>query len=284
MTVLRIAAGARAVVLLAVVAAVGLVSLRSLSRNFIYLPWRWSELEARRWNRGYEEVWIEVPDGNRLHGWLYRGRRKDTAVLICHGNAGHLGVQEGLLAPYRSLGITALLFDYRGYGLSSGSPDEEGIAADALAALERLSALTGLGADRLVVHGKSLGGAPATRTAISAGTAGLVLESAFTSALDLGRHHYPFLPISWILEDHLDTLSLLGRLSDPVLILHGERDRIVPPVHARRLAEAAGSRAHLVLLPRSDHNNTFEAESEAFLEALSRYLDEVASPPARPGG
>jgi hypothetical protein len=262
--------------LLAIVAAILLAGLRAGSRHFIYLPWRWSEAEARRWNPGYEEVWIETPDGERLHGWLHRGSRARPAVLICHGNAGHLGVQEGLLAPYRKLGVTALLFDYRGYGLSSGSPHEEGVAADALAAFDRLSSLAGIPPGALIVHGKSLGGAPGARAAAARKAGGLILESAFTSAAELGRHHYPFLPVSWLLRERLETASRLRGFGAPILILQGERDEIVPPDHGRRLAEAAGASGSLVMLPRSGHNDTFEAEPEAYLGALEEFLRRTA--------
>lgn len=271
----RLPGGARMVLLVAVLGAVGLMSLRGFSRQFIYLPWRWSAEEARRWNPGYEEIWIPVDEGVSLHGWLYRGTHPDLAVLVCHGNAGHLGVQEGLLEPYRRLGVTALLFDYRGYGLSTGSPDEEGIAADALAAFDRLSDLTALPAHRIIVHGKSLGGAPAARTAIARRPAGLILESAFTSALELGRYHYPFLPVSWLLQDRLDTVGRLPEVRAPILILHGERDRIVPPVHAERLARAAGDHARRIMLPQADHNNTYRADSQKYLEELGRFLDQA---------
>lgn len=275
---------ARAALTAAALAALVLVSLRAFSRNFIYLPWRWSAEEARAWNPGYEEVWIEPPGGPRLHAWLHRGSRPGLAVLVCHGNAGHLGVQEGLLEPYRRLGVTALLFDYRGYGLSEGKPDEEGIAADTLAAFDRLAGWTGLPPGRLLVHAKSLGGAPAVRAAAARGAGGLVLESVFTSALDLGRHHYPFLPISLLLEDRLDVASRLPEVRAPILVLHGERDDIVPARHGKRLAEIAGERARLVLLPRSGHNDTFEAESGRYLTALGEFLDQVAGPaPAAEG-
>lgn len=267
---------ARALLAAAVAAALLLVSLRAFSRHFIYLPWRWSEAEARRWNPGYEEVWIDPPGGPRLHAWLHRGPRADLAVLVCHGNAGHLGVQEGLLDPYRRLGVTALLFDYRGYGLSEGSPDEEGIAADALAALDRLAELSGLPPERLVLHGKSLGGAPAVRAAARRGAGGLVLESAFTSAVDLGRHHYPFLPVAWLIEDRLDAASGLSKVSAPILILHGKADDIVPVEHAVRLGRASFGRARVVILPRSGHNDTFEAEPDAYLGALREFLRGVA--------
>jgi hypothetical protein len=266
---------AYAVLVAGALAAISLVTLRAFSRQFIYLPWRWSPEEAHRWNPGYEEVWAERPDGGRLHAWLHRGERAGIAALVCHGNAGHLGVQEGLLSPYRRLGVTALLFDYRGYGLSAGSPDEEGIAGDTLAAFDRLRTVTGLAPERILIHGKSLGGAPAVRAAIERGAGGLVLESVFTSAVDLGRHHYPFLPIGWLLEDRLDVVGRLGGVAAPILILHGERDGIVPPAHARRLEQAAGGRARAVLLPASGHNDTYEAAPELYLEALRGFIDTI---------
>ncbi len=269
--------GAGSIVLAAAVAlALVLVSLRAFSRQFIYLPWRWSPEQARSSNPGYEEIWVEPAGGPRLHAWLLRGSRRDLAVLICHGNAGNLGVQEGLLHPYLKLGVTALLFDYRGYGLSEGSPDEEGIAADVLAAFDHLASVAALSPGRVLVHGKSLGGAPAVRAAAARGALGLVLESAFTSAVDLGRHHYPFLPVDWLLGDRLEVAARLGSVAAPILILHGERDEIVPAAHARRLAQAAAGRARLVLLPHSGHNDTFEAEEEAYLGALREFLAAVA--------
>lgn len=271
-------AAARAVLAAAVAAGLALVSLRAVSRSFIYFPWRWSESEARAANPGYEEVWIARSGGPGLHAWLHRGTRPDLAVLICHGNAGHLAVQEGLLEPFRRLGVTALLFDYRGYGLSEGKPDEEGIAADTLAAFDRLLDLTGLPAGRLILFGKSLGGAPAVRVAAERGAAGVILESVFTSAVDLGRHHYPFLPVGWLLEDRLEVESRLGAVRSPLLILHGGLDDIVPAQHARRLAAAGGGRARLVILPGAGHNDTYDADPEAYLRELRAFLERLVFP------
>jgi uncharacterized protein len=181
--------------------------------------------------------------------------REGPAVLVCNGNGGDRSMRADLAAALSRMGLAVLLFDYRGYGGNPGSPTEEGLAADARAALAYLAGRPEVDPDRVVYFGESLGAAVALRLATERPPAALVLRSPFASLAEVGRRHYPVLPVSLLLRDRYDSAALAGRLSAPLLVMAGGRDRIVPASHSRRLFAAAPEPKRLVVLEGVDHND-----------------------------
>jgi uncharacterized protein len=177
------------------------------------------------------------------------------AVLVCNGNGGDRSMRAALAAALSRMGLAVLLFDYRGYGGNPGSPSEEGLAADARAALGYLAGRPEVDPGRVVYLGESLGAAVALRLAVERPPAALVLRSPFASLAEVGRRHYPFLPVSLLLRDRYDSAALVGRLTAPLLVVAGSRDRIVPASHSRRLFAAAPEPKRLVVLDGADHND-----------------------------
>jgi uncharacterized protein len=177
------------------------------------------------------------------------------AVLVCNGNGGDRSMRAALAAALSRMGLAVLLFDYRGYGGNPGSPSEEGLAADARAALGYLAGRPEVDPRRVVYLGESLGAAVALRLAVERPPAALVLRSPFASLAEVGRRHYPFLPVSLLLRDRYDSAALVGRLTAPLLVVAGGRDRIVPASHSRRLFAAAPEPKRLVVLDGADHND-----------------------------
>jgi uncharacterized protein len=240
-------------------AAVGL--LWSQQRRLIYLPAPRAVPPAATVLPGAEEVSFPTEDGLRLDGWFVpaaatsRGKGRGPAVLVCNGNGGNRSLRAPLAAALARAGLAVLLFDYRGYAANPGRPTEPGLAADARAAVAYLAAQPEVDPARLVYFGESLGAAVALRLAVERPPAALVLRSPFGSLAEVGRRHYPWLPVSLLLADRYDAAGRAGRLAAPLLVVAGGRDRIVPPAHSRRLFEAAPEPKRFVLLPGADHND-----------------------------
>ena len=224
-----------------------------------------------------EDVWFQTRDGERLHGWRVAGvRRPFGHVLFCHGNAG--SVVDRL--PYARLladaGLDVLLFDYRGYGRSTGHPSEEGTYADARAAREALLAREGVEPDHLLYLGESLGGAVAARIAVEHAPAGLILQSAFTSVRDVARLHYPFIPRA-VVPDAYPTLRLIRDLRAPLLVLHSARDEIVPLSHGQALHAAAPEPKRLHVFPHSGHADLLGKDGREWLTTITTWARDALS-------
>ena len=217
----------------------------------------------------YEDVELTASDGVRLHAWFVPGDARRT-LLFLHGNAGNISHRLDKLAVFSDLGADVLLLDYRGYGRSTGTPDEEGTYRDAQAAYDWLRA-RGVPVGRLVVYGESLGGPIATDLAARQPLGGLILESAPSSIVEVARYHYPFLPVGLFLSAHYDALGRIGRVRAPVLILHSPGDEIVPFAMAEALYAAANDPKQLVRL-RGGHNDNFAIAAEIYRAALDEFL------------
>jgi uncharacterized protein len=268
---------AAAVVLAAVVGV-----LWSQQRRLIYLPAPRAVPPAAGVLPGAEEVSFPTADGLRLAGWFVpaagppgRGGRRSPAVLVCNGNGGNRSLRAPLAAALARAGLAVLLFDYRGYAANPGHPTEAGLAADARAALAFLAARPEVDPARLVYFGESLGAAVALRLALERPPAALVLRSPFASLAEVGRLHYPWLPVSLLLADRYDSLGRVGGLAAPLLVVAGERDRIVPASHSRRLFDAAPQPKRFVLLPGADHNDLDLLAGPRLLAEVLAFLGQV---------
>jgi fermentation-respiration switch protein FrsA (DUF1100 family) len=282
-------------------ASVGL--LWAFQRHLIYLPSPGPVPPAASVLPGAEEVTFETADGLRLGGWFVpravdspppsgpdpgyapppgdpatagRGAaRPGAAVLVCNGNGGDRSMRAALASALSRLGLAVLLFDYRGYGGNPGSPSEAGLAADARAALGYLAGRPEVDPERVVYFGESLGAAVALRLAVERPPAGLVLRSPFASLAEVGRRHYPMLPVSLLLRDRYDSAGLVGRLDAPLLVVAGGRDRIVPVGHSRRLFAAAPEPRRLVVVEGADHNDHQLLAGPRLLAELRAFLAEI---------
>jgi fermentation-respiration switch protein FrsA (DUF1100 family) len=270
----------RAVIVVVVVVAVlaALVGLLWVfQRRLIYLPSPGPVPPAATVLPGAEDVAFTTADGLRLRGWFVPaagpgGGRPGPAVLVCNGNAGHRAMRAGLAAELARMGLAVLLFDYRGYGGNPGHPSEEGLAADARAALDHLAGRPEVDPERVVYLGESLGAAVALRLATERPPAALVLRSPFASLAEVGRRHYPMLPVSLLLRDRYDSAALVGQVRAPLLVVAGGRDRIVPAGHSRRLFAAAPEPKRLVVLEGADHNDPDLHDGPRLVAELRAFL------------
>jgi len=244
-----------------------------LQRHLIYFPWRWDEGAARRANPGYEDVRIPTADGETLHGWL---RRRDSApwtVIIFHGNAGNLSVQEGTMAPFLALDLQVLLFDYRGYGLSTGEPSQEGLLLDGEAVVDYTEGALKVPRDRRVYFGQSLGTGVATLLAARRPPARLILESSFDSLTSVARAHYFYLPVGLLLRDRYDCAAAIGNIRCPVLFLHPAEDEIIPCKLGCALFGKALEPKRFVTIPGARHNDPLDSSASLYPAAIREFLD-----------
>ncbi len=218
-----------------------------------------------------EEVFLTASDGVRIHGWYVEQPGARMTLLWFHGNAGNLEDRRWMLSRLRALPANVLAIDYRGYGRSEGKPGEEGIALDARAAWEWLAARTS--PDRIVLFGKSLGAGPACRLATEVKCAGIIVQSAFTSAPDMAGGVLPLFPARWFMRTEFDNLSRVAKISCPKLFIHGRQDEIVPFEMAERLFAAASEPRESAWFDRGGHNDLWLANETEYYPRLARFLE-----------
>jgi fermentation-respiration switch protein FrsA (DUF1100 family) len=228
---------------------------------------KWRPADAQ-----HEEAWIDSTDGVRVHAWFYERPDAERVVLYCHGNAETVPQNDGLARTIRDeLHADVLVFDYRGYGRTGGTPYEAGVIADASAAQRWVSERTGRRLDEVVVVGRSLGGGVATALAAENGAAALVLQDTFTSLPDAASSHYPWLPVHWVMDNRYESLERHAHYRGPVYVSHARDDRVVPNEQGRRLyASVRNERKAWVEFPDRSH---LDPVPRAYWSDLRRWLD-----------
>jgi hypothetical protein len=251
--------------------AVLVLAVRLGQRKLLYFPFGRPPNVAHAEIPGAQEVELRTEDGLTLRAWHVPASNGPAraAVIVFPGNAGHRGDRRSIAAGLSRRRFDVLLVDYRGYGGNPGKPTEAGLARDARAARRLLVEERGVDPARLLYFGESLGAAVALGLAAEAEPRALVLRSPFASLADVARVHYPFLPLSLILVESYPSLERAARIRCPVLVVAGDRDRVIPVAQSRAVEAAlASSHKRLLILPGADHN-------DAELVAGDRLLDEV---------
>ncbi|MCR4302810.1 MAG: alpha/beta hydrolase [Gallionella sp.] len=219
----------------------------------------------------YEDIHLKTSDGIGLHGWYIPAAQPRGTVLFLHGNAGNISHRLDSVQMFHRLGYSTLIFDYRGYGNSGGSPTEQGTYRDAEAAWRYLTEQRQIPYCRIVLFGESLGGAVAAWLAARQRPAALVIASGFTSVPDLGQQLYPYLPVRWLARIRYDTREYLRSATAPVLIAHSPEDDIIPFEHGRALFAAANPPRQFLELA-GGHNDGFIFMREAWVRVLGDFL------------
>ncbi|WP_131104951.1 alpha/beta hydrolase [Ornithinimicrobium sufpigmenti] len=255
-------------------------------RQLIYFPNRSAPPPAAEVIPGARDVTLATHDGLELTAWLVPARADaatgatgdtgDTgmAVLFLPGNGGNRTGRIQIAEHLSARGLTVLLMDYRGYGGNPGRPTEDGLAADALAAQERLVA-EGFPPDRQVYLGESLGTGVASALAAARPPAALLLRSPFTELADVGRTHYPWLPVGLLLRDRYAVLAHVRELDVPVTVVRGTVDRVVPTRLSEQVARAAPYLVEELVFEGAGHNDPVMVGPEV-ADAVLRLIDAAA--------
>lgn len=238
--------------------------------TLLYVPDRAVDGTPADINMAYDDVRLRVGEGETIAGWFIPaygpgevagddGELAGRTVLMCHGNGGDIADRLESIRVFHAWRLNIFIFDYRGYGESSGRPEEHGTYEDARAAWDYLTQAKSIPPDHILLYGRSLGGAVAARLALEVHASCLILESTFTSVPDMAHFMFPMLPTRWLCSSRYDTAELLPRLRCPVLISHGQPDRTVPYAHGRRLYEIANRPKQFVELD-GDHDNGLDTD------------------------
>ncbi|MBN1443977.1 MAG: alpha/beta hydrolase [Planctomycetes bacterium] len=247
----------------------GSALIAGCQRRFIYYPdARDAPKPTGEPFRDLEDVTLTTEDGLRLRAWYWPGSRPITLVIF-HGNAGSRVHRLEWVRDLHDRGLSIFLLDYRGYGGSEGSPSEKGLYRDAEAAVRWLEER---GAQQLVYVGESLGTGVAVELAVRRPPAALILQSGFSSLVDVGRTHFGIFPVSLFLRDRYENLRKIDRVECPLLMIHGERDTIVPVELGRRLFDAAREPKEIYLLPAADHNDLIFLGGAEYLDRVDDFL------------
>jgi hypothetical protein len=266
-------------VVLAVVVGVVLAVLWSLQRRLIYVPDTSPVPPASEVVPGARDVTLHTADGLELDAWFVPPapeRDRGMAVLVVPGNGGNRAGRAGLAVELRRRGFGVLLMDYRGYGANPGEPSEEGLAADAVAASVGLEEL-GYPPERVIYLGESLGTGVVAALQEQRPPAGLLLRSPFTRLADVGRHHYPFLPVGLLLRDRFEVVDRVRSSEVPMTVVYGDRDEVVPTALSARVADAAPNLVDEVVLRGAGHNDPVMFGPRV-AEAVRRLSDAARGP------
>ncbi len=250
-------------------------ALRSLAhKKLIFRP---EKYPAGLWNPEevgihVRDIWFRSDDGVDLHGWWIPHRRPIATVLFCHGNSGNIAQQLSALRYFKRLRVNVFVFDYRGYGRSSGVPSEQGLYLDVRAAYRELVEGLNQEPQEIVLFGHSLGGAIAIDAALDCPVAAMVIQSTFTDLPDAVKSSFAGMPFHYAARKQFCSVEKIGRLEIPKLFIHGDSDDVLPLAYSERLFESAQQPKKLLVVPNAGHNEIHRFGGLRYLWTISRFI------------
>lgn len=243
-----------------------------LHRYFIYVPDRKRVAPKDAGLTNVEEIVFKAADGTRLIAWYRAADPGKPTLLYFPGNSGNTADRAGKIRAIAADGYGVFIVNYRGYGGSGGRPTEKRITADAVRAYDYLRGL-GVAPHNIVLYGESLGTAVATPVSLQREAKALVLESPFTSVVDVGKLAWPLLPLKFIMVDQYRTIDRIGAVDVPLFIVHGGRDAQIPLDMARGVFQAASEPKTLKVVKRAGHNDLFDQGAWVLVRDFLSSLD-----------
>jgi fermentation-respiration switch protein FrsA (DUF1100 family) len=247
------------------------VILYLMQPSFLYSPVRDIPYTPNDIGLDFEEVTFKTGDRLQLHGWFIPSPGAEFTILFCHANGGNMMHQLDSINILYALGLNCFIFDYRGYGHSQGRPTEQGTYLDVRAAYRWLTKKKKVLPENIILFGRSLGGSIAAYLAGKAKARGLVIESAFTSYVDIGRKFYPYMPVRWFARFRYPTIDYIKKVDCPVMIIHSRTDEIIPFEFGLELYESANEPREFVEI-FGGHNDGFLISSEVYRNAWTKWL------------
>ena len=243
-------------------------------RSFLYHPSIDNYLKDQSINEPseIEKVKITTDDNIKLVAWFYnKDIKKFKTILFFHGNAGSLENRTYKLNHFKGLNVNFLIIAWRGFSGNKGKPNEIGLYEDAKAAIKWLS-IKGIKEKNIILYGESLGTGVAVEVAQNKNYAGVILESPFTSMTNVGKKHYPFLPVSFLLKDKFESYKKITNISVPILIIHGKVDKIVPYDMGKKMYQLANEPKFFYSQEYGDHMVDYD---ENLLLALKKFIQSL---------
>ena len=259
----------------------GLILLTLVFQTKVIFPATRDIYRTPRGAYGWEYEDIRVPVGSHVtHAWFLPLDDARGMVLFSHGNAGNIADRLESCSLFRELGLDVLVYDYGGYGYSSGRPSEERCYQDIRAMWRYLTEDRGIAPGRIVLFGRSLGAGPTADLAAEVTPAAVILESAFTSTRRLAGQSLALLPISPFIRHRFDNAAKVPKLSSPVLIVHSSDDRLIPFRNGQELFRLAPEPKQFLEI-HGDHNDGFVVSMDLWLETLEAFLTPLLGAPDR---
>lgn len=245
--------------------------LFAFQKRLIFHPHRGLPHDPGDLGLDYEETTFTTEDGAALHGWYVPATESRGTVLFFHGNAGNIADRMDTILQLHRLGLNLLIFDYRGYGRSEGTPSEDGLYQDARAAYDYLKEERRVEADRLIIMGRSLGGAVAAWLAAHARCRLVILESTFTSAPEVAADIYPLLPARYMIRYRFPVQKWVDQIRVPLLIAHSENDKLIPYTHGQKLYHTAHAPKKFLEL-QGEHATATHDSGEKYEREIDKFL------------
>ncbi len=214
---------------------------------------------------------IEAPDGEKVIAWYGKAEPGQATILYFHGNAGSLASRSERIAKYLARGRGMFMMTYRGYAGSSGVPSEAANVADAKRAYDAL-VKEGVKPDDIIIYGESIGSGVAVQVAAEKQAAGLILDAPYTAMVDLASGQYPWLPVRLLLLDRYESKSFIASVKCPLLVIHGEKDDIIPVAMGRAMFALASEPKEIVTFPEAGHADHYMFGS---YDAINAWIDKV---------
>ena len=237
----------------------------------LYFPSAKSDADPGDLGIAYEEVEFSAADGVKLHGWFVPAATPVATLLFCHGNAGDISYRIPTLSLLNRMRMSTMIFDYRGYGVSEGKPDEQGTYLDAQGAWEYLTEQRGIPPAQIVIFGRSLGGPIAAHLARDTNPAALVIDSSFTSVPDRAAEMLWMFPVRLLCRFEYNTEEYLAAVHCPVMVMHARGDELIPFHHGEKLYDAANEPKQF-LLRGGGHNDALLTSSESVRETFVAFV------------
>lgn len=253
-----------------------------MQSKFLYGPVRQILYTPAEIGLDHETVTFKTADGLNLSAWYVPAADAKLYSLFCHGNGGNMMHRLDTLSLFHDLGLNTFIFDYRGYGHSEGKPTEHGTYLDAAAAYKWLTEQKGVAPHDIIIFGRSLGGSIAAQLAAGVKPGALVIESTFTSYVDIGRKFYPYMPVRWFARFRYPSAHYLKDVHCPVMIIHSRNDEIVPFEFGLQLYDAANDPKEFVEIAGS-HNDGFLVSADMYRKAWTKWLKFLEQSESRAG-
>jgi fermentation-respiration switch protein FrsA (DUF1100 family) len=248
------------------------LALYFMQPAFLYSPVRQVPYNPSDINLPFENIVFETKDRLKLSAWFIPAEKAELTVLFCHGNGGNMTHRLDTINILNELGLNCFIFDYRGYGASEGKPSEAGTYRDAEAAYKWLTQKKSISPENIILFGRSLGGSIAAYLATKIEAKALIVESSFTSYVDIGKKFYPYMPIRLAAIYSYPTIDYIRRVRYPVMIIHSRNDEIIPFEFGLRLYDAANEPKEFIEISGS-HNDGFLFSGETYRKAWSNWLE-----------